>query len=174
MNEQNMMDDMQSIPYPYKTDSKADLLDKIRPDEIVEITRNKLMGKELSRSGNWETNPNLKDNAISELGAWDISNLILSVANSSTSISKLNDKEIRRRAYSLMETAVKMILANFREYKITNTAQIRFISDIVYSLTFIVMKQADAEGIRKMIIGTRSEHHVQTESSERKRSFFRK
>ena len=83
-----------ALPYP-QASNKADMLDKIRPEEIVEVIRNRLMGKVLNPSTmRWETNDMLKDNAISEIGAWDISNLILSVANPNVSISKLDDKEI--------------------------------------------------------------------------------
>ena len=177
--DQQQEEDYYEYPSPYQQqpafrDSKADLLDKIRPDEIVELTRNKLMGKELNENGSWIINPELRGNAISALGAHDIANLVLCVANPSTSISKLEDKEIRRRAYSLMDTAIKMILANWKNYIITNTAQIWYVADIVYSITFIVMKQADSEGIRKMIIGTRSESHHIMNTENQKKSFWRR
>ena len=152
-----------ALPYPMPT-NKADMLDKIRPEEIVEVIRNRLMGKILDPSTmKWVTNENLKDNAISELGAWDLSNLVLSVANPNVSISKLNDKEIRRRAFNIMRTSIKMLLANWKQYKITNTAQISFVSEIVFSMTFITMKQCEGEGVRKMIMGTRQEMHQVSE-----------
>jgi len=152
-----------ALPYPMPT-NKADMLDKIRPEEIVEVIRNRLMGKIINTSTNkWETNDNLKDNAISEIGAWDMSNLILSVANPNVSISKLNDKEIRRRAFNIMRTSIKMLLANWKQYKITNTAQISFIAEIVFSMAFITMKQCEGEGVRKMIMGTRQEMHQVSE-----------
>jgi len=165
-----------ALPYP-QASNKADMLDKIRPEEIVEVIRNRLMGKVLNPSTmKWETNDMLKDNAISEIGAWDISNLILSVANPNVSISKLDDKEIRRRAFNIMRTSVKMLLANWKQYKITNTAQIGFISEIVFSMAFITMKQSEGEGIRKMIMGTRQEMHQvsEYEVGKSKHGFFRK
>ncbi len=152
-----------ALPYPMPS-NKADMLDKIRPEEIVEVIRNRLMGKILDPSTmKWVTNENLKDNAISELGAWDLSNLVLSVANPNVSISKLNDKEIRRRAFNIMRTSIKMLLANWKQYKITNTAQISFVSEIIFSMTFITMKQCEGEGVRKMIMGTRQEMHQVSE-----------
>lgn len=165
-----------ALPYPVVSD-KADILDKIRPEEIVEIIRNRLMGKVLDvRDREWKTVDALKDNAISEIGAWDISNLVLSVANQNVSISKLNDKEIRRRAFNIMKTAVKMIIVNWQQYKITNTAQISFISEIVFSIAFITMKQCESEGVRKMIIGTRQETHQIADFGMRnvKKSIFRR
>lgn len=164
-----------ALPYSMPSD-KADMLDKIRPEEIVEVIRNRLMGKILnSRNMKWETNSNLKDNGISEIGAWDLSNLVLSVANSNVSVSKLDDKEIRRRAYNIMKTSIKMILANWKEYKITNTAQIGFVAEIVFSMAFITMKQCEGEGIRKMIMGTRQEMHQvsEYEMGKSKRGWFR-
>lgn len=160
------------IPYPSLPGGRADMLDKIRPDEIVEIIRNRLMGKELNQKMQWVTNDSLKDNAISEVGAWDLTNLILSVANPNVSISKLDDKEIRRRAFNIMRTAVKMMLANWKKYKITNSAQIGFVAEIVFSVAFITMKQCEGAGVRKMIEGGRTEAHQISEyklgKSERK------
>jgi len=145
------------MPYNMGND-RASIIEKINPDEIVELIRMRLMGKNKDlQTGIWTTNPALKDNAISEIGAWDITNLILSISNANTSLSKLDDKTIRKRAYSVMEKAVGMMLCNWREYKITNTAQLGYISEIVFSITFITLKMADAEGIRKMITSMYSE-----------------
>jgi len=154
---------------------KADLLEKIKPELIVEVIRNKLMGRrENPQTGLWEDVPSLKDNAITELGAWEITNLILSVVNPNVSISKLKDQEIRKRAYSIMCTAIRMCLANWRGYGITNRAQISYIGDIVFSIIFITMKQADAEGVRKMIIGIRSESYHHSDGDDKKRGLFRR
>lgn len=165
-----------ALPYPQRSD-KADMLDKIRPEEIVEVIRNRLMGKVLNpKNMEWVTKKELKDNAISEIGAWDISNLVLSVANPNVSISKLNDKEIRLRSFNIMRTAVKMLLANWQQYKITNTAQIGFVAEIVFSMAFITMKQCEGEGVRKMIMGTRQEMHQVAEygMGKIKRGMFRR
>jgi len=162
-----------SIPYPIDTGSRADLLDKIRPEMIIEILKNKLMGKELDLQTNtWKYNPVLSDNAVSELCATEMSVLILSVSNPNTSISKLKDQEIRKRAYSIMETAIGMILTNWERYEITNASVIAYLADIIYSLTFITMKQADNEGIRKMIVGTRSEIHNVQDSPQQSKGLF--
>jgi len=145
------------VPYSMNSD-RASIIEKINPDEIVELLRMRLMGKSLDKqTGNWVTNNALKDNAISEIGAWDITNLVLSVSNANTSLSKLDDKTIRKRALGLLESAVGMMLCNWREYKITNTAQFRYVSEIVFSITLITLKMADAEGIRKMITSMYSE-----------------
>ena len=158
-----------ATPYQMSSD-KADLLDKITPEAIVELLRNRLMGKmQDEQTGEWKIIPQLKDNAISELGAWDLSNLILSVSNKNISISKLNDKEIRRRAYSTLESAIKMMISNWKRYKIRSVSQIRFVGDIIFSITFITLKQCDNEGIRKMIMGTRQESHQISEYGEQKR-----
>lgn len=172
--QQPYTDEAPAQPYNFGGD-KASIIEKINPEEIVELLRNRLMGKvQDPQTGEWKTNKYLKDNAISEVGAWDLSNLILSVSNPNTSLSKLDDKTIRKRAYSLTETAVHMMICNWQEYKITNTSQIRFVSDIMYSLTLITLKMADAEGIRKMIMGMYSENKHINELQDVKKSFFRR
>jgi len=155
--EEEQYNNAPDMPFGNSND-KASIIERINPDEIVELIRMKLMGKMRDeQTGKWVTNKNLKDNAISEIGAWDISNLILSVSNANTSLSKLDDKTIRKRAYSLMEKGVYMMLCNWREYKITNTAQLGYIAEIVFSIAFITLKMADSEGIRKMITSMYSE-----------------
>ncbi len=173
MEEQEYQEVAPAMPYRMPSD-KADILEKIKPDTIVETIRNKLMGRrENPQTGLWEDVKDLKDNAITELGAWELTNLILSVANPNVSISKLKDQEIRKRAYSIMCTAIRMCLANWEGYGITNRAQITYIADIIFSISFITMKQADAEGIRKMIIGIRSESYHHSEADGNKRGMFR-
>jgi hypothetical protein len=155
---------------------RASIIEKINPDEIVELIRMRLMGKMRdNKTGEWNTVEALKNNAISELGAWEITNLILSISNANTSLSKLKDMEIRKRAFSVMEKAVKMMIANFREYKITNTAQLGYVAEIVFSITFITLKQADNEGIRKMITSMYSENRsILQQPEQRGRSLFRR
>ena len=168
--------DTQAPAMPYYPDStgRADLLDKINPDKVVEVMKNKLMGRELDpKTRKWVDNPILKESAVTELCANEMCNLILSVSNANVSISKLKDQEIRKRAYSITCTAMKMMLAGWVKYGINNTAQMAYVIDIVYSLAFITMKQADNEGIRRMIVGTRSEiHSIQDSPEGQKKGLF--
>jgi len=168
-------ENLSSLPYPYTSSDKADLFDKIRPDEVVELIRQKLLGRELDENGKWVENPALNRNAISPMGAWDISNLLLSVSNPSTPISDLTNKDIMKRAYSITEKAVKKMIADWRDYKITNTAQMDYIADIVYSIVFIVLKQCEREGVRRLLKETRTEaHHTVSAGEENKKAFWRR
>lgn len=136
---------------------KADLLDKIRPDEIVEVIRNRLLGKEFIND-KWVEIPALKNRALTELGAWDISTLMLSVSSRNVSISKLKDQEIRARALNICKQAQVMCLKNWKEYGIQGIDQLGFVHELVMSNTLITLKQPEGEGIRKMIMGTISEN----------------
>jgi hypothetical protein len=141
-----------------QSNDKASIIERVQPSEIVELIRMKLMGMALNpENGKWEEVKALKKSSITEVGAWDISNLLLSVSNSNTSLSKLDDKTIRKRAYSVTEVAVKKLISNWIEYGITNTAQLSYVAEIVFSITLITLKMADAEGIRKMITSMYSE-----------------
>ena len=90
----------QPPPQIIEASEKADLLDKINPDAIVEIIRNKLMGKEFI-DGKWVTINALQPRALTQLGAWDISNLMLAVSSKNVSISNLKDSEIKKRVLLL-------------------------------------------------------------------------
>lgn len=168
---ENYQDDVGSgMLYPpmgaHSTD-KADLLEKIDPTLIVETIRNRLMGK-VFINGEWLDHPALRDRAISEKGAWDISNLMLAVSSQNVSISKLTNDEIRERSYNLTKTAIHMCLKNWKEYGIRGKDQMAFVKEIVFSNTFITLKQPEGEGIRKLLMGTLQESKVRQESESSK------
>lgn len=135
---------------------KADLLEKINPDQIVEIIRNKLMGKDFI-NGKWVEQEELKERALTPLGAWELSNLMLAVSSRNVSISKLKDDEIRKRTLNIVKQAQRMCLNNWKEYGIKTGDQLGFVHELIYSNTFITLKQPEGEGIRKMIMGTMTE-----------------
>jgi hypothetical protein len=157
-------------PIAQKTE-KADLLDKIKPDLIVELIRHKLMG-EIEVNGKWIANPTLKNRALSEVGAWDLASLMLSASSQNVSLSKLNDIEIRNRALSIAITAQKMCLKNWKEYGITGIDQFYFVHEIIFTNTFITLKQSQDGGIRRLLSDTTQETR-QVNIQENPRKFFR-
>ncbi len=164
----------QPPPQIIEASEKADLLDKINPDAIVEIIRNKLMGKEFI-DGKWVTINALQPRALTQLGAWDISNLMLAVSSKNVSISNLKDSEIKKRVLNICKQAQFMCLKNWKEYGITGVDQLGFVHEIVFSNTFITLKQPMNEGVRKMLMGTiREQRSYVGESNERKKkSWFK-
>jgi len=147
---------------------KADLLEKIDPTKVVEEIRHKFLGEALI-NGKWVKVQALQGRALSEKGAWDLSNLMLSVSSQNVSISKLNDREIRDRTLNIVKTAQYMCNQNWEEYGLKGTDQFHFIHQIIISNTFITLKQPEGEGIRKMIIGTLTESRVQQSSPQNQR-----
>lgn len=145
------------VPPTNVPSDKADLLDKIKPDLIVNTIMHRLQGEEL-RNGKWVKIEALQDRAISFVGAWDIANVMLPVSSQNTSLSKLNDKEIRARALAIARAVQKMCLKNWKEYNINGTDQLAFIHEIVFSNSFITLKQPEGEGIRNLIKGVRTEN----------------
>jgi len=163
-------------PIPQSRQDKADILDKIRPDLIVEVIRHKLMGEELI-NGKWEIQQHLQSRALTPVGAWDIANLMLPVSSQNVSISKLQDHEIRSRALSIAKTAQRMCLDNWIDYGITKTDQLWFVHEIVFSNTLITLKQPEGAGIRELIKGTTTEQRSVVSQDDRKSRgglFFRR
>jgi len=146
---------------------KADLLDKIRPNDVVDKIFHNLLGESES-GGVWVVNPSLKARAISMKGAWDIKTLMLPVSSQNVSLSKLKDHEIRARALSIAITAQQMCLRNWKEYNIIGTDQLRFVHEIVFSNTFITLKQPEGEGIRRLLgnIGSGEIGNLQQEEQQ--------
>ena len=87
-------------PSAMSSQAKADLLDKIRPNEIVEEVRHKLLGEQ-NINGKWTKVQALKELAISEEGAWTIASLMLTASSQNVSLSKLKDHEIKLRTLAI-------------------------------------------------------------------------
>ena len=173
MEEQQQQEQMMMYPpsgnYPM-VDNKADLLDKIRPEEIVEQIKQRLMGKEWDiLQEKWVQNDGLKDISLTPIGATAITNLIFPASTRNVSISNLKDEEIKKRLLSLIKTAMKMCLDNWETYGIKSVAQLFFIKEIVYTNTLVALKQPENEGIRRLLNSTISEsRNVSTYGEEKK------
>jgi len=156
---------------------KADLLDKIRPNKIVETIRHRLMG-EININGKWVQQEHLKDRALSKTGAWDIANLMLSASSQNVAISKLKDYEIKLRALAIARTAQVSMVKNWKEYGIKGTDQLEYLHQIIFTNTFITLKQCENEGIRNLIKGTIAERQSFNDKQEAEangwKSLFRK
>lgn len=133
--------------------NKAELIDKIKPELMVEIIRNRLLGKEWVNNA-WIDVKALKDRKLTEIGAWEIANLMLGVSSINISISKFTDREIKQRAFRIAKSAQRMIISNWRLYGITNTAQLHYVHEIVFSNTLAVLKQADEASIQELLKAT--------------------
>ena len=148
-----MNEDYNRAPMLTMASERADLLDKIQPTLIVDIIFHRLMG-ETEINGKWIKRAELQSRALTELGAWDIATLMTPVSSQNVSLSKLKDSEIRARALSIAKTTQEMCLRNWKEYGIKGTDQLRFVHEIVFSNTFITLKQPEGEGIRRMLKDT--------------------
>lgn len=160
-------------PVQANKSDKGDILDKIKPDFIVETIRHKLMGEELI-NGKWTKIDVLQERAISPIGAWDISNLMLGASSQNVALSKLTNDEIRVRSLSIAKTAQNMCLKNWKEYGIKGTDQLEFVHQIIFTNTFITLKQPQDGGIRDLIKGTTSEQRSVVSQEDNRRGFFRR
>lgn len=149
---------------------KADLLDKIRPEDVVKQMKQMLMGREWDdEQGKWVENPALKDLALTEKGASAIANLMYSASTRNVALSNLKDDEIKKRLLSIIRTAMKMCLDNFQSYGIKEESQFFFIREVVHTNTLVAMKQSESEGIRRMLNSTIQEsRNVSTYGEEKK------
>jgi hypothetical protein len=143
-------EEQQYAPQVVMPSEKADLLDKIQPAKIVDKIYHRLMG-EIEQEGQWVVDLELARRAFTKLGAREYTTLMLPVSSQNVSISKLKDHEIRARALSITKQALIMSLRNWREFGIVSSDQIGFIKEIVFSNSFITLKQPEGEGIRSMI-----------------------
>lgn len=159
-----------SSPYYQPTimpSEKSDLFDKINPQDIVEILKYRLMGYEYDKNNcRWVKQSWAK--GLNEMGATEITTLMLSVSNKNVALSNLDDATVRARTKNIHKAAMILCIRNWKEYGITGADQIYLISQIVLSNTFITLKQPENAGIRELLKGTTQENRMITESPERK------
>jgi len=166
MNEEILMPMPQDgVPQPSRGD-RADLLDKIKPDLIIDVIRNRLLGKEWD-GGEWVKVPALTEFALTERGAWEISNLMLGVSSLNTSVSRLKEEVIKSRLRRIAKDTQFLLIAHWREYGIRNSAQFYFVHNIVFTNAMTVLFQAGDGSIQELLKGTVYENrNVNTEKKE--------
>jgi len=140
----------QGMPMMMSPDSRADVMDKIQPDRVVEQIRMRLLGK-IEFNGEWISQPFMKNRALSEVGAWEISLLMLPASSQNTAMTKLDSGQIRSRLLNLAKTAQCMCLRNWKEYNIRGIDQLKFVHEIVFTNTLASLNQPLGEGMRKFV-----------------------
>lgn len=156
-----------AVPLASKSD-RADLIDKIKPEQVVELIRQRLMGKEF-KDNQWVDVKALQNRKLTEAGAWEVSNYVLGVASIATSISKLKDHEIKLRLRNLTKAVQRSLVANWHEsdFNIKNTSMLHYVHQIVFSVCLVVLKQADEASIQELLKATVTENrNVNTERKE--------
>jgi hypothetical protein len=165
--QQYMYPPQQGFPMP---DNKADLLDKIRPEETIEEIKQKLMGKEWNTIKEiWQLNPALTNFALTEVGASSIATLIFPTCSRTSSLSNLDEKIIWNRWLEIIRTLEKNILDNWEDWGIRSVAQIYWVSSIVKSSVLISLKQPENEGIRRLLNSVITENRSVNTFGEEKR-----
>jgi hypothetical protein len=142
-----------AVPQLTQFSDRGDLIEKIKPELMVEIIRQRFLGKEFI-NGKWVSVDSLKDRKLSEIGAWELANLMLGVSSINISISKMDDREIKERAYRIAKTAQRMLLSNWKEYGIKNASQFHYVHEILFSNTIAVLKQSGEGSIQELLKGT--------------------
>lgn len=155
----------QGVPMPQKVD-RADFVDKIKPEQIVEMLRQKLLGKEFDGT-NWVQIESLKKYSLTERGAWEISNLMLGAGSINVSISKLSDHQINSRLRNLIKEVMMILLTNWRSYGIKSAGQFYYVKSLVFSNALAVLSQAGGGSIQELFKTTVNESRV-VSTSEKK------
>lgn len=155
----------QSVPVPNKID-RADFIDKIKPEQIVEILRHKLLGEQWSGT-KWEKIKSLEKYSLSERGAWEISNLMLAAGSINMSISKLTKEQVANRLRNLIKEALILMLVNWRVYNIVDIGTFYYVKSILMSNGLAVLSQAGEGSIQDLLKTTVTEsRNVSTEKKE--------
>lgn len=155
----------QGVPIPSKND-RADLIEKIDPSHIVEVIRHRLLGEQFL-NGAWVKNPALKKYALTERGAWDISNLMLGVSTINVSVGRSKEYRINQRLKRIAKTAQVMLIGNWLEYGLRDTSQQDFVHEIVFTNTQAVLFQSEDGSIQELMKATIYENrNIQSEKKE--------
>jgi len=153
------MSDVPSYNNINMPNEKADLLDKIRPDTVIDTFFHRFLGQE-KINGQWVDYGKAKQRALTEVGAWDFTTLMLSPSTQNISISNVSDRDIRIRTASIVNTGNIMGLRNWKEYGIQGSDQVHFIREIVITNTFFTLKQSESGHIQRLIKDTETTNRV--------------
>lgn len=167
-----MMEQGNAVPIVVPNE-RADLLDKLQPAKVVEDIRRRLLGQELV-NGKWITHPYMEERAISEVGAWEISLLMLPASSQNVAMTKLDSTQIKNRLINITKTSQKMCLRNWKEYNITGVDKLWFVHEIVFTNTLASLNQPEGEGIRKLLGIMGSADFTQPEQETPGMQVFRK
>jgi len=143
------------VPMPQHND-RAELIDRINPQSVVEATRHMLMGEEWDGNA-WVKVKALEGRSLTAVGAWEISSQLQGVANIATTISKYKESVIKERLKRISFNTQIQLLSNFREYGIKNVAQFYFVHNIVFSVALAVLSQAGEGSIQDLLGKIKSE-----------------
>jgi len=139
---------------------KANLLHEMDPTAIVERINHELLGERLNSDGTWTKNKFITNIPINEVGVHDIATLILSICSQNMILSNLDENDIKLLAHENVETAMVMFRNNWYRYGFKRSAgkgELYLLKQIIYNLTYSTLKQAQAEGIRKLLKSTTTE-----------------
>jgi len=143
------------VPIPQKND-RAELIDKINPSQVVEVTRHMLLGEEWNGTI-WVKVKALQNDSLTELGAWKIASQLQGIANISTSISKYKEELIKARLKRIAHNTQIQLVGNFREYGIKNVSQFYFVHNIIFPIAMAVLFQAGDGSIQDLLGKIKSE-----------------
>jgi len=131
---------------------RADILKSISPEKHPELIRQRFLGKEVINGK--VVNVDLPDKCkLSEVGAWDLTTSMLGVGQIGTSISKLNDREIKNRLHRIVKEALYKSLARWKDYNINDVSMFYTIKELTFTQALVVLKQADEASIQELIKG---------------------
>lgn len=146
----------QGVPAPHQRSDRAELIDKINPENVISITRHMLLGEDWDGT-KWVKIEALQKHCLTEVGAWRISSQLQGIANLATSVSKYDHKLIRERLRRLAKNTQIQLIGNWREYGIRNVSQFYFVHNIIFSIAMAVLYHAGEGSIQDLIGKIKSE-----------------
>jgi hypothetical protein len=153
------------VPYVNKAD-RADMMIQMKPEQVVEMIRMKLLGKEWVKN-KWEDVGYLTGHSLTNLGAWKVTDQLLAIANTSTMTTKLADHEIKRRLRSVSKTLVVSMIKNWRSWGLKDVSMIGQVKEIVFSVGLVVMKQSEDATVLDFFGKTKSESAIYTDQNRK-------
>lgn len=154
-----------SVPVPSRQ-GQADLIEKIKPEGLVEAIRHRLLGEEFNGS-EWVSVHGLKEFALSQDGAWEISSLMSGTSSINTTISRYKEEVIKSRLRRVAKEAQIMMIGNWRRYGIKSVSQFYFVHSLIFSNTLAVLSQAGDGSIQELFKVTVNENrNINTEKKE--------
>jgi len=150
-----------NVPYPMQRTEKADIIDKIRPEDVVEKLKHELMGEEFVE-GRWVPDPDLQAFSLSKRGAKAVAKWMLPVSSKNVAFSNLTEREIKFRVLSIANGAVDECIDNWMDYGVKSPTTLDYVWNAVFSNSLVALKQCQDNGMRRMMMSIITELSMQS------------
>lgn len=170
--EQNYPDTQETVQRNIIQSDRPSLVREIKSDTQIEEIWHKLLGERYDGK-TWKKDPELENDSLTQLGAWEISKFAQYASSINTQVSKLKKEEIEVRICFRMREFVRKIAGNLKRYGIRNEGMLADLKSFIFTNDWVVLSQGEGGHITRLLKNTVDEkREISTEQRNQKKKIL--